>query len=140
MRRGNARSFLAVMSITPCVGSRAAIGPGAVFGAMYQYAPREPGYLPAVDVSLPAEVSGWLALMKGGTMNRAPLFLATAALCALPALLAAQTHEMTPEQKAEMEAYQKAGTPGAPHKAMAAQAGTYTTKVKSWHAPGQPPM
>lgn len=73
-------------------------------------------------------------------MNRAPLFLASAALCALPALAAAQTHEMTPEQKAEMEAYAKAGTPGAPHKAMAAEVGSYTTKVKSWHAPGQPPM
>ena len=73
-------------------------------------------------------------------MNRTPLFLAAAALCALPALLAAQAHEMTPEQKAEMEAYTKAGTPGAPHKAMAAQAGSYTTNVKSWHAPGQPPM
>ena len=73
-------------------------------------------------------------------MNRTPLFFATAALCALPALLAAQAHEMTPEQKAEMEAYAKAGTPGAPHKAMAAQAGSYTVKAKSWHAPGQPPM
>ena len=73
-------------------------------------------------------------------MNRTPRVLAAAAaLCSLPALLAAQAHEMTPEQKAEMEAYTKAGTPGAAHKKMAAEVGAYTTKVKSWHAPGQPP-
>jgi hypothetical protein len=47
---------------------------------------------------------------------------------------------MTPEQKAEMEAYMKAGTPGAPHRALAATVGTYDLKIKSWHAPGTPPM
>jgi hypothetical protein len=73
-------------------------------------------------------------------MNRTPLIVsAAAALFALPALVAAQAPEMTPEQKAEMEAYTKAGTPGAPHKALAAQAGTYEAKVKSWHEPGKPP-
>ena len=73
-------------------------------------------------------------------MNRTPLiFAAAAALCALPALGAAQAPEMTPEQKAEMEAYAKAGTPGAPHKAMAATVGTYTVKAKNWHEPGKPP-
>jgi hypothetical protein len=39
-----------------------------------------------------------------------------------------------------MEAYMKAGTPGAPHKAMAATAGTYDVKSKSWQAPGGPAM
>jgi Protein of unknown function (DUF1579) len=75
-------------------------------------------------------------------MNRNPLALAIAAtaLLALPGLVGAQPPEMTPQQKAEMEAYQKAGTPGAPHQAMAATAGTYDTKVKSWHEAGQPPM
>jgi hypothetical protein len=48
--------------------------------------------------------------------------------------------QLTPEQKAEMEAYQKAGTPGEPHKALAATAGTYTIKTKSWSAPGAPAM
>jgi len=47
---------------------------------------------------------------------------------------------MSPEQKAMMEAFQKAGTPGAPHQALAATAGSYDLKVRSWHAPGAPPM
>jgi hypothetical protein len=48
--------------------------------------------------------------------------------------------EMTPEQKAEMEAYMKAGTPGAPHQMLAATAGNYDLKIKSWQEPGAPPM
>lgn len=55
--------------------------------------------------------------------TRSALVMAAGALLALPLLGRAQEPEMTPEQKAEMEAYMKAGTPGAPHKAMAATAG-----------------
>ncbi len=75
-------------------------------------------------------------------MTRIPRVLvpAAAALMALSTIAHAQQPEMTAEQKAEMEAYMKAGTPGAPHKAMAATAGSYDAKVKSWQAPGQPPM
>jgi hypothetical protein len=74
-------------------------------------------------------------------MNRSTraLFPAAAALVALSTVAHAQQPEMTAEQKAEMEAYMKAGTPGAPHKAMAATAGSYDAKVKSWHEPGKPP-
>jgi hypothetical protein len=74
-------------------------------------------------------------------MTRIPRALvpAAAALLALSTVAQAQQPEMTPEQKAEMEAYMKAGTPGAPHKAMAASVGTFDAKVKSWQAPGQPP-
>ena len=46
---------------------------------------------------------------------------------------------MTPEQMAEMQAYMKAGTPGAQHQMLASTAGTYDLKVKSWHEPGAPP-
>ena len=53
---------------------------------------------------------------------------------------AAKEPQMTPEQKAEMEAYTKAGTPGPQHKAMAATAGTYDLKIKSWQDPNSPPM
>jgi hypothetical protein len=48
--------------------------------------------------------------------------------------------QMTPEQMAEMEAYMQAGTPGAPHEALAATAGSYDLEIKSWHEPGGPPM
>jgi hypothetical protein len=48
--------------------------------------------------------------------------------------------QMTPEQKAEMEAYMKAGTPGAPHKALAATVGNYDLTIRNWHEPGGQPM
>jgi len=64
----------------------------------------------------------------------AALLFATSAL----AQEASKTPEMTPEQKAEMEAYMKAGTPGAPHQMLASMAGTYDIKVKSWHDPKAP--
>lgn len=60
---------------------------------------------------------------------------------ALPALALAQddpTANMTPEQKAEMEAYMKAGAVGAPHEALAKTVGNYDLTIKSWHAPGGP--
>lgn len=69
---------------------------------------------------------------------------ASAAIALLATLALAQTGnqqpQMTPEQKAEMEAYMKAGTPGAPHQALASSAGTYDLKIKSWHEPGGPAM
>ena len=60
------------------------------------------------------------------------LVIGTAAL----AQDATKAPEMTPEQKAEMEAYTKAGTPGAQHQRLAAAAGAYDVKVRSWHEPG----
>jgi hypothetical protein len=67
---------------------------------------------------------------------------AAAAILALASLAQAQTGnqapQMTPEQKAEMEAYMKAGTPGPAHQALAASAGNYDVKVRSWHDPNGP--
>ena len=51
-----------------------------------------------------------------------------------------QPPPMTPEQKAEMEAYMKAGAPGPQHQALAATAGTYDMKIRTWHEPGGPAM
>jgi len=67
--------------------------------------------------------------------------LAVVMLFGLPALAqeGKGTPEMTPEQKAEMEAYMKAGTPGEPHKRLAATVGTYDLRIKSWSEPGGPP-
>ena len=64
-------------------------------------------------------------------------------LLSAPLALAQQSGkapEMTPEQKAEMEAYAKAATPGPQHQQLASMAGNYTMKVKSWPAAGAPPM
>ena len=78
-------------------------------------------------------------------MNRrlARVLLAATAVVALVTPAAAQQGQappMTPEQKAEMEAFMKAGTPGGPHQAMAAEAGNYYLQIRSWHAPGAPAM
>ena len=68
------------------------------------------------------------------------LLTAAAVLLAAPALAqqGREQPQMTPEQKAEMEAYMKAGTPGAPHQMLAATAGKYGLKIKSWHEQGGP--
>ncbi len=69
------------------------------------------------------------------------ILTATAALLFATSALAqekSKAPEMTPEQKAEMEAYTKAGTPGAPHKTLVSQVGTYDLKIKSWHDPKGP--
>ena len=65
--------------------------------------------------------------------------LAAAALAfALPLSAQETPPEMTPEQKAEMEAWQKAGTPGPEHRELAGMAGSYDLQIKSWHEPGAP--
>jgi hypothetical protein len=66
------------------------------------------------------------------------LLTAAAVLVAAPALAqeGQAPPQMTPEQQAEMQAYMQAGAPGAPHQALAAQAGSYDLKIKSWHEPG----
>ena len=48
--------------------------------------------------------------------------------------------QMTPEARAEMEAYQKAGTPGPQHQALAATAGDYDIRMKNWHDAAGAPM
>ncbi len=39
-----------------------------------------------------------------------------------------------------MEIYQKVGTPGAPHKALAKLEGSWVTKSRGWMEPGKPPV
>ena len=48
--------------------------------------------------------------------------------------------QMSAEELAMMEAWQKAATPGDAHKALAPFVGTWDVKVKSWMAPGAPVM
>jgi hypothetical protein len=68
---------------------------------------------------------------------RTSLMIVAVSLLA-PLAPAEEPPPMTPEQQAEMEAYMKAGTPGAQHEALAASAGNYDLKIKSWHEAGAP--
>ena len=75
--------------------------------------------------------------------TKSTVLLAACAMLMVAAVSAQQGQgqpELTPEQKAEMEAFAKAGTPGAPHQGLAATVGSYDLKVKSWMEPGAPPM
>jgi hypothetical protein len=60
-------------------------------------------------------------------------------LVAAPLLAQDAPTEMSPEEAAMMQAYQKAGTPGDAHAALAKMAGTYDLSIRSWNAPGAPP-
>jgi hypothetical protein len=53
---------------------------------------------------------------------------------------AAQQGEMTAEQKAQMEAWTKAATPGPEHARLAGGVGTWNATVTIWDAPGAPPQ
>ncbi|HEV7920084.1 MAG TPA: DUF1579 domain-containing protein [Thermoanaerobaculia bacterium] len=71
------------------------------------------------------------------------VWISVALLLVCAAVAAAQDpaqKQMSPEEKAAMEAWQKAMTPGPQHKALDAMAGTWDTKVSSWMAPGAPAM
>jgi len=77
--------------------------------------------------------------------NTSGKIIAAAGIALFATLAAAQTGtqqqpQLTPEQQAEMEAWMKAGTPGAQHQALAATAGNYVVKVKQWHDPKGPVM
>jgi hypothetical protein len=74
-------------------------------------------------------------------MARMLLTVSTGLLLAAPLLAdTPKEPQMTPEQKAEMETYMKAATPGPQHQFLASTVGNYDLKVKSWPAPGAPPM
>ena len=67
------------------------------------------------------------------------LMVSVVSLIAAPAFAQGkEPPKMTPEQQAEMDAYMKAGTPGAPHQWLASLAGEYDLKIKSWTDPGGP--
>ena len=69
--------------------------------------------------------------------------LATLLVLCTGALAVAQDtakKEMSPEEKAMMEAWMKAMTPGDAHKALQPMIGTFNVTVSSWMAPGAPPQ
>jgi hypothetical protein len=58
---------------------------------------------------------------------------------ALPVAAQEGAPPMSAEERAMMEAFQKAATPGPQHAALAKTAGEYQLSVTSWQAPGAPP-
>ena len=75
---------------------------------------------------------------------RSRTWFITGALCLFVSFTAFAQHEghaqpqMSAEEKAMMEAWQKAMTPGAPHKQLDGMVGTWNTTVKMWMAPAAP--
>ncbi|MFD0738456.1 DUF1579 domain-containing protein [Lysobacter koreensis] len=61
-------------------------------------------------------------------------------LASAPLLAQDAPPKMSPEQAAMMEAYQKAGALGEAHAALAKMAGSYDLAIRSWEAPGAPPV
>ncbi len=47
--------------------------------------------------------------------------------------------ELTAQQKAEMDAYMKAATPGEQHKYLVSMAGNYDVVIRTWDGPDAPP-
>jgi hypothetical protein len=62
------------------------------------------------------------------------------ALMVSPALAKDKKHEKPMDEKAMMELWKQAATPGEPHKLFATLAGSWTTTTKEWMEPGKPPM
>ena len=52
----------------------------------------------------------------------------------------AMKHEMSADQKAQMDAMMKAMMPGDAHKLLGNMVGTFDAKVTAWMMPGEPPM
>jgi hypothetical protein len=61
------------------------------------------------------------------------------ALLAMPIAAQQAQPEMSAEEKAAMEKYEKAATPGPQHADLAAMAGTWEVETTFWMAPGAPP-
>ncbi|MBX3332124.1 MAG: DUF1579 domain-containing protein [Nitrospira sp.] len=57
-----------------------------------------------------------------------------------PVLAKEKKHEKPMDEKAMMELWKQAATPGEPHKLFASLAGSWTTQTKEWMEPGKPPM
>src|SRR5687768_15991808 len=75
---------------------------------------------------------------------RSRTWFITGALCLFMSFTAfaqeGQPPQMSAEEKAMMEAWQKAMTPGPQHKQLDGMVGTWNTTVKTWMAPGAPVM
>lgn len=78
-------------------------------------------------------------------MNRRTYLVTAAALIvglavSVPGIAEEKQPEMTPEMKAEMEAWAKIAEPGEHHKHLGHLVGSWTYESTHWMAPDQPPM
>jgi hypothetical protein len=68
------------------------------------------------------------------------VLLAVSFLAVVVLAVGASAQEMSAEEKAVMEAWQKAGTPGEPHKKLEALVGEWKAHSKVWSDPSAPPV
>ena len=68
-----------------------------------------------------------------------PIATLCAALMVSPVLAKDKKHEKHLDEKAMMELWKQAATPGEPHKQFASLTGSWTTQTKEWMEPGKPP-
>lgn len=61
-------------------------------------------------------------------------------LIASPVMAKEKKHDKPMDEKAMMELWKQAATPGEPHKLFATLAGSWTTQTKEWMEPGKPAM
>jgi len=78
--------------------------------------------------------------MSSGTLAAAALVAAVVSAVAAVAQQGAKQPEMTPEQKAAMEAWTKAATPGEGHKLLEPTIGSWNVAMTTWESPGAPPQ
>jgi len=62
------------------------------------------------------------------------------ALIASPVMAKEKKHDKPMDEKAMMELWKQAATPGEPHKLFATLAGSWSTTTKEWMEPGKPAM
>lgn len=95
-----------------------------------------------VFVNLPLKRNNPLLTHKEVTMRFIALTITTlcVALMVSPVLAKEKKHEKPMDEKAMMELWKQAATPGEPHKLFASLAGSWTTQTKEWMESGKPPM
>lgn len=75
-----------------------------------------------------------------GTVSAAALITLAAVVAVASGQQAAKQPEMTAEQRAAMEAWMKAATPGEGHKALEPMIGNWNVTMTMWEKPGGPPQ
>jgi hypothetical protein len=82
-----------------------------------------------------------MKMRTGLGRNAGFLLVALSVVAAAPGFTQAPDEQkMTPEQKAQMDAWTKAATPGKPHADLATKAGVWEGTTSMWETPGSAPQ